>query len=194
VEDGIYFETDLYEKHAFEMPGLNTMRALETRQDYLIEKLQSRIESDDDNISFLIKEIIAMKKALNFIKWILGNSSDEMIKSVIEKYKLDNCAAVEHTDEPEEDDKPAEGEDAVYDIFDEKLTNNKRLQIIVTVRGGNKYISLEMRRRKSNEIVWTSYGKTRITLNKYERILRRVHERMNEIENKGGNVPLPDLS
>jgi len=77
---------DLYGKHTKEIPGLNTVKTLEKRKYYILKKLQVRIEEK----SFLLKELRALEKVINFITWMQNNLSNEIVREIIEKYEMEN--------------------------------------------------------------------------------------------------------
>ena len=77
---------DLYGKHTKEIPGLNTVKTLEKRKYYILKKLQVRIEEK----SFLLKELRALEKVINFITWMQNNLSNETVKKIIEEYTIEN--------------------------------------------------------------------------------------------------------
>ena len=72
----------IFGKHTTDMPGFNTVRTLEKRKFYILQKLQVKIEEK----SFLLKELRALEKVINFIKWILNNTADNNVRETIEKY------------------------------------------------------------------------------------------------------------
>jgi hypothetical protein len=76
------------------MPGQNTLKTLEVRKQYLLKKLKSNLVGNDkadlDRYSYLIKEIRALEKTINFINWLINNSEDDMIKKIIERYITEN--------------------------------------------------------------------------------------------------------
>ena len=71
------------------MPGFNTLKILKKRQIYLIKIIKDK-GCDDYTNSPLIREIRALEKSMNFIEWILNNSSDNNVQETIEKYHNDN--------------------------------------------------------------------------------------------------------
>jgi len=79
----------IFGKHTIDMPGLNTLKTLKKRQIYLIKNVQDK-GNDDYTNSPLIKEIRALEKSMNFIEWIINNSSNTIVRETIEKYYDDN--------------------------------------------------------------------------------------------------------
>ena len=86
VSGKIMDNTDLYGKHTKEIPGLNTIKTLEKRKYYILKKLQVRIEEK----SFLLKELRALEKVINFITWMQNNLSNETVKEIIKEYEMEN--------------------------------------------------------------------------------------------------------
>ena len=85
---------DIYDRPTMIMPGHNTIKTLEVRKNYILKKLQSNlIGNNGDGINryyFLIKEIRALEKTINFVKWLINNSEDDNIKNIVEKYRKEN--------------------------------------------------------------------------------------------------------
>jgi len=82
------------EKPTMVIPGNNTIKALDIRRKYILKKLDNnRAENNQADISrysFLINEIRALERVINFIKWLADNSEDDAVKQVAEKYKNEN--------------------------------------------------------------------------------------------------------
>jgi len=81
----------LHGKHPGDVPGFNTIKILEKRKSYVLQKLNSYIVSNSEKSpNFLIGEAIALKKTINFLRWIKNNFEDENVNKIIEKYKDEN--------------------------------------------------------------------------------------------------------
>jgi hypothetical protein len=80
----------IFGKHTMDMPGLNTLKILKKRQIYLIKNVQDNTGCDDYKNSPLIKEIRALEKSMNFIEWVINNSSHNIVRETVEKYYNDN--------------------------------------------------------------------------------------------------------
>jgi NADH dehydrogenase/NADH:ubiquinone oxidoreductase subunit G len=89
---------DIYGEHTMGIPDIKSLKILEERQIYLLKKLQCGPEKK----WYLIQEIRTLDQTINFIKWIINNLSDDMIKNTVEKYNRENC---KNTDEEIEADK-----------------------------------------------------------------------------------------
>nr|AGS51934.1 hypothetical protein [uncultured bacterium contig00003] len=85
---------DIYGKPTMVMPDQNTIKALEARKQFLLQKIQSNLDNSDNadtgRQSYLIREVVAVEKTINFIKWLINNSEDEMIKNIVERYNTEN--------------------------------------------------------------------------------------------------------
>jgi len=86
VSGKIMDNIDLYGKHTKEIPGLNTVKTLEKRKYYILQKLKVRIEEK----SFLLKELRALEKVINFITWMQNNLSNHIVREIIEQYEMEN--------------------------------------------------------------------------------------------------------
>ena len=82
VSGKIMDNINLYGKHTKDIPGLNTVKTLEKRKYYILQKLKVRIEEK----SFLLKELRALEKVINFITWMQNNLSNETVKEIIKEY------------------------------------------------------------------------------------------------------------
>jgi hypothetical protein len=157
------------------IPGPNTLKILERRRIYLLKKSQCDIEKN----TYLIKEIKALEQVMDFIKWMINNSSDDMIKEITGKYKQENYkSSDEENDEENEGDK--EKAEIVYGFLDEKFNKNHIMEIILSKEEGVNYILMESKRRKTDNISWENAGKIKMTLHKLERILRRAYDMEND--------------
>jgi len=79
----------IFGKHTTDMPGFNTLKILKKRQIYLIKIIKDKGYDDYTNTP-LIREIRALEKSMNFIEWILNNTSNNNVREAIEKYYNDN--------------------------------------------------------------------------------------------------------
>jgi hypothetical protein len=163
---------DIYGKTVNDVPGFNTIKTLEKRKRYILSKLEEKID-DSSYYKYLIEEIRALEKAMNFIKWIQNNMSNDMVKEIIEQYKKENIE--ETADDEMADEDGAE----IIGVFHEKFNKNYKLEIILSINNGVKFVTMREIRQKEGKIVQEETDKYRITLHKLERVLRRA----NEIEN-----------
>jgi hypothetical protein len=108
---------------------------METRRDYLIEKMQCKID-EGVRYSYLSEEIIALEKTMNFIKWI-NNNSEGITKEIIEKYEEENAERTNETLLEEDTEMNNKKDEVIYGIFDEKLQKTKlRMTLSVIERKG----------------------------------------------------------
>ena len=154
------------------MPGLNTLKTLEERQNYLIKKIQNSAENNNDKNSHIINEIRALEKTRNFIQWIINNASNDIVQGTIEKYKYQDTH-----DEEETMDEDIEKEKGIFKgILQEKYSFKRKLEITITEYHEENYIFLEEMRLKQDMTTWKKTAKIRMTVHKMEKILKRVHE------------------
>ena len=165
-------DIDIYGKCANNIPDLNTVKTLEKRKRYILSKLEEKID-DSSYYGYLIEEIRALEKTMNFIKWIQNNISKDTVKEITEQYKKENNE--EAADEEIVDEEGAE----IIGVFHEKFNKNYKLEIKLSINNGIKFVTMRGIRQKEDKIVQEETDKYRITLHKLERILRRA----NEIEN-----------
>ena len=157
-----------------DMPGLNTLKTLEERQNYLIKKVENNLENNNDKYPHLINEIRALEKTMNFIKWIINNASNDVVQGTIEKYK-------DKHDEEETIDEDIEKEKGIFKgILQEKYSFKRKLEITITEYHEENYIFLEEMRLKQDMVTWKKTAKIRMTVHKMEKILKRVYETLGD--------------
>jgi hypothetical protein len=165
-------DIDIYGKNANDVPGFNTVKALEKRKRYILSKLEEKID-ESSYYKYLIEELLALEKSMNFIKWIQNNKSNDMVKEIIDQYKKEN-------NEFTADDEMVDEEGAeIIGVFHEKFNKNYKLEIVLSINNGIKFVTMKEIRTQKDRIAQEESDKYRITLHKLERILRRA----NEIEN-----------
>ena len=167
-------DIDIYGKYTNNVPGFNTIKTLENRKKYILKKLKDKIDGSP-YFMYLIKEIRALEKTINFIEWIQNNLSNDMVKQTIEQYKMENIKNIEEVIDEEVDERGAE----IIGIIHEKFNKNHKLEIILSIDNGIRFVTMQGIRRKKDKILWVKTKKCMMTINKLERILKRV----NEIEN-----------
>jgi len=155
------------------IPGFNTLKILEKRKNYILDKLETKIEKEAYT-KYLIDEIRALEKAMNFIKWIQNNFSDDMVREIVNKYELENEKSREEENETEETEN--EEDVTVYGIIDEKQNKNHKFEIIFSKDEGVNYISIASQRRKKDNISWEKTDEIKMTVNKLEKILKKEKE------------------
>jgi hypothetical protein len=170
--------SDIYGKCANNVPDLKTVKTLEKRKKYILSKLEQKIE-DSSYYLYLIEEIRALEKSMNFIKWMQNNMSNDMVKEIIEQYKKEN-------DEEAADEEIFDEEGAkIIGIFHEKFNKSHKLEIILSINNGIKFVTMQGIKQTKDKIVQEETDKYRITLHKLERVLRRA----NELENPHAEAP-----
>jgi len=169
--------SDIFGKNTNTVPDLKTVKALERRKKYILDKLEKKIEESSYYL-YLIQEIRAIEKTINFLKWMQNNMSNDTVKGIIEQYKKEN--AEEAADEELADEEGAK----VIGIFHEKFNKNHKLEIVLSKNNGIKFVTMRGIKQKKDSIVPEETEKYTITLHKLERVLRRA----NELENTRGMV------
>ena len=155
------------------IPGFNTLKILEKRKNYILDKLESKIEKEAYT-RYLIDEIRALEKTMNFIKWIQNNFADDMVREIINKYELENEKRLVEENEMEETEDKKEA--VVYGIIDEKQGKDHKFEIIFSRDEGVNYVSIASQRRKKDNISWEKTNEIKMTVNKLEKILRKEKE------------------
>ncbi|MDR3122815.1 MAG: hypothetical protein LBU16_03440 [Treponema sp.] len=161
-----------------QMLDMDTIKTLEARQDFIMEK-SSRNTMDEN--SFSAKELRALRNATNFIKWVVNNSSDDMVQKITEKYNQ------EISDTSEDDNIEINNNKnallpGTQNVFHEASGKNRKIQIIVSEYGGVNFIQLELLGRRAARPLWRKIAYIRITLHKFEKILKKVYAIVNKEE------------
>ena len=178
---------DIYGKVANNVPGLNTVKTLEKRKRYILRKLEEKID-ESSYYKYLIDEIRALEKTMNFIKWIQNNMSNDMVKEIIEQYKKEN------KEEAAEEETADEEGSEIIGIFHEKFNKNHKLEIVLSINNGIKFVTMRGIKKKKDKLAQEETDKYTITLHKLERVLRRANELENapETENPPETKNMPD--
>ena len=156
------------------MPGSNTLKTLEKRQIYLMKKLQHHKENNNEKNSYLLSEIRALEKTMNFIKWIINNASNDTVQETIEKYKYENKHDDAETMEEEIEIEKEKG--LLKGILHEKFSKKRKLEITITEYNEAYYVLLEQMKLKQDMITWKKTAIISMTLHKMERIIKRINE------------------
>jgi hypothetical protein len=175
-------DIEIYGKDTKDIPDLNTLRSFEKRKNYILEKLDSKIEKES-YYNYLIEEIRALEKTMNFIKYIQNNLENDMLKEIIKKYEMENEKSIYEENEDEDIDNIKE---VVYGIIDEKQGRNHKYEVILSRDNGINYISITSQRRKKNNVSWKKTREIKMTINKMEKILRIAKEK--EIESDKNKI------
>ena len=151
------------------------IKTLEARQDFLSEKLSHSM----DEKSFLAKELKALGEAINFMKWIINNSSDDMVQKITEKYKQEISDTMDEETMGKNRIEINDDRDDLLigmpNVFHEKKSRNRNLQIIVSESDGVNFIQLELLKRRAARPSWKRIAYIEMTLHKFEKILKRVY-------------------
>ena len=164
--------TDIFGKYANHVPDLKTVKTLERRKKYILGKLEQKIEESSYYL-YLIQEIRALEKTIKFLTWMQNNTSNDMVKGIIEQYKKENAETA--ADEELVDEEGAK----TIGIFHERFNKKYKLEIVLSINQGVKFVTMREIRQKKDKMAEEETEKYRITLHKLERVLRRA----NEIEN-----------
>jgi len=166
-------DIEIYGKNTKDIPSFNTIKTFEKRKNYIIKKLESKIEKESYS-KYLVEELRALERVTNFIKWIQNNLANDLVKEMINQYKIENDKGI---DEENETEIKNNKDEIVYGIIDEMQGRNHKFKIILTINDGINYISISSQRRKKN-IMWemTKEKEIKMTTNKLEKILRKVKE------------------
>jgi phosphoenolpyruvate carboxylase len=154
---------------------MDTIKILEARQDFLTEKLSH----STDEKSFSVKELKALREATNFIKWIMNNSLDDTVQKITEKYKQESSGTMDENTREENRIEINNDRDALLlgmpNVFHENKSRNRKIQIIASGSDGVNYIQLELLKRRAATPSWKRIAYIRMTLHKFEKILKRVY-------------------
>jgi hypothetical protein len=165
-------EKYIFGKHRMDLPGLNTLRILKKRQIYLIHKLQIMMEHNNDKNAHILDEIRALEKIMNFMEWVINNSSDDIVQGTIEKY----MAAGKSDEEEAVDEEVEKGKGIFKGIFHADFSNKRKLEITITEYNKVNYIFLEQKRLKQDMITWKTTDKLIMSLHKIEKIIKRAYQ------------------
>ena len=97
-------ETD-YGIHINDIPGIKTIKILEKRQNYLQYRIKGNLGFSEKKYLLIAEEIEAIEKVKNFLKWILNNSSCDIVEKMRESYKQGNHGNTAKANEEETQDK-----------------------------------------------------------------------------------------
>jgi hypothetical protein len=89
----------VYGKNPTDLPGKRVVNVLSKRLDFLVEKLKSIYAENEGegnkSFPYIVAEIRALKKSINFFQWIKDNYEDETVDNFVKKYKnKDNSEVV----------------------------------------------------------------------------------------------------
>jgi len=155
------------------IPGFNTLKILEKRKKFILDKLETKIEKEE-YFQYLVDEMRALKKAMNFIKWIQNNIANDNVREIVNQYESENENS---RDEENETEETGNIENAtVYGIIDEKQNKNHKFEITFSEDDGVNFVTISSQRRKSNNITWEKTDEIKMTVNRLEKILKKEKE------------------
>jgi hypothetical protein len=167
---------EIYGTRTKNAPGLNTVKTLEKRKGYIIKYVENKIVVKESYFRYLIKEIIALEKAINFIQWIQNNNEDETIKETLRQYELEKGKEIENDENYENEiGRYNEKKENIYKIYEEKFNQNHFVEITLSKNDGIDYIQMESKRRKNNKVTWRKEGKIKMTVHKLEKIIEKAN-------------------
>jgi hypothetical protein len=122
------------------MPDRKTLDILEDRRKKIRKILEKDMETNSSSMnSPTVKELRALEKTTSFVEWILNNSSKNMVKAIIEKYKYeinknDNEKIIDENKEE------IENTAIEYGYFSIRKNKNHKLRIKLTKYNEKKFI------------------------------------------------------
>jgi hypothetical protein len=173
-DDSKYEVIYSYEKRLSKNYKLNVSFIKYPKEDYILIEPKKYVKNKfrwENHGKFKITPTV-LEEILNEHNKPKDNLPKYMEKEVIETYKPENIINMETVTDKEKNE-------IVYRTFDDSLSKNHRLKIILSVKNnGIKYISMEESRKCSaeNNFFWNKIGRIKMTINKLERILRRTNE------------------
>ena len=144
-----------------ELPDDNSLKILEERKNYLINKSQNK------GNSYVTAEISVLDKTINFIKLIQNNFPDDILEKIITENELKNKNNNEDDDE--------NNYKTLYS-FDKNISKNLKLDISFTQYNGNKQIVLALKKYKRDSLKWAYQGKIITTMEILESIFKKADE------------------
>jgi hypothetical protein len=143
-----------------DVPNDNTFKVLEERKNYLIIKNQK----NNNKSGYMMEEISALDRIINFTKLILNNYQNEKTGK---KYELENKNSRESDDE--------KGYEVIF-FYEKTIMENYKLNISFIKCKGNNYIQFEPKKYIKSKYKWESKGKCRITSTILEDVLKKANE------------------
>jgi hypothetical protein len=146
-----------------DLPNNHTIKVFEKKRDYLINKNQK----ENGKNGYVIAEIEAIDKAINFIKLIKNNFPDDLLQQIIRENELNNTVS-EETD--------ADNGNTLLHSYEKNITTNTKLAISFVEYKEEKHIMLVLKKYKKNLLKWVPQGKIRVPVEMLEEILKKSHE------------------
>jgi DNA-binding TFAR19-related protein (PDSD5 family) len=146
-----------------DLPDNHTIKIFEERRSYLINKNQK----ENGKNGYVIAEIEAIDKTINFIKLVKNNFPDDILQQLIRENKLKNNV-LEKIDENDGN--------KILHSYERNITNNTKLEISFVEYEEEKHIILVLKKYKKNLLKWAYQGKIRTTVKILEEIIKKSHE------------------
>jgi hypothetical protein len=172
-ENGVKYEKLFsYEKILSEKYKLNVSFIKYPNEDYILVEPKKYVGYKlrwENRGKFKIKPTV-LEEILNEYNEKKDNLSINIVEEIIETDKPKDILNIET-----ETDK--ERSEIVYGKLDESLGKNRKLRIILSLKDGIKYISMETRMRNTdNKFLFDITKSIKMPFNRLERILRRAKE------------------
>jgi hypothetical protein len=144
------------------LPDNNTLKILEERKNYLITKKDNNVKS------YILAEIGALDRAINFIKLIHEKIPDEILKKIITENEQENKINRKENDDNEK-----------YDVlysYEKEITKDLKLDISFIKYKDEEHIILVLKKYKRNLLKWAYQGKIRTTVEILEEVIKKSRE------------------
>ena len=161
----------LYGNGLTKLLGMRVVKLLESREYSLLSKLDN-VDSIIGRYSYEKHKIRELRKGINFIKWLINNSTKDEVQKLIKTYSEEEERYIETEDECEINSKKP----IVYRIFSPIIKKNKRLEVQLSRNEDTEFICLNSLRRNKEKNVWKRIGSVRVTKSMLEKILRWSYE------------------
>jgi hypothetical protein len=155
------------------MIDMDVIKILEARHDFILAGSSNANEN-----SFSFKELRALEEAIDFTKWVLNNASDATVHGVIEKYTRENAARMDAQTGKQDGIETNNAKSALLprmaNVFRETSTDNRKIQIVLSQHTGVYFVQMEVIRRNPETRLWRRVAYVRVSLYKFEKILKKV--------------------
>ncbi|MDR2499948.1 MAG: hypothetical protein LBD37_02550 [Treponema sp.] len=158
----------IFGNNSADAPSYYTLITLETRVNYLLDKLLR----DTEKNWYVLKELRALGRIINFNQWLLNHASEAEVRAVLERYEAEKPEAGA---EPEDAETP-EAEDAIRYTYEKKIRKNYKMRVFFIENGLGTFIKVESHRLTEDGITWRKAGEFFFTQKDLESILKRYKE------------------
>ena len=152
-------------------PSQYTLITLEARVNYLLDKLRR----DTEKNWYVLKEIRALGRIINFTKWLLNHASDAEVHTILERYEAEKPEAPAEGAEAEDDEAPEEQDEIRY-TYEKKIRKNYKMRVFFIKNRLGTFIKVESHRLTDDRITWRKAGEFFFTPQDLESILKRHRE------------------